>query len=241
MTETYDIAAILTGHREGLLAGPSVASALEAFRVAERHELSCQLIVVLDRADRLTRSTLRNAVGPRAIFIESDEGDPGQARNRGIEAVSARFATFLDADDLWSENWLVAAHRQGVARPDAVYHCACIYRFGDHRRLFWHIDSESLLYDQHYLVWGNYWDAMSFAATEIYRRFPFRHNDLKLGFGHEDWHWSAWTFAEGVQHKPVPRTIHFKRGRPGSQMSLVEKAGGIRWPLKILHDNGDAF
>jgi hypothetical protein len=93
------------------------------------------------------------------------------------------------------------------------------------------LDSESGLCDPSYLAWLNYWDAMSFARTELYRLFPFRRNDLALGFGHEDWHWNAWTLAEGVPHKPAPKTMHFKRSRKGSQMDKVNCTGGVRWPL----------
>ena len=95
------------------------------------------------------------------------------------------------------------------------------------------MDSENGLCDTSYLAWMNYWDAMSFARTELYRRYPFRKNDLELGFGHEDWHWNAWTLSEGVHHKPVPKTMHFKRSRSSSQMSKVERAGGVSWPLNI--------
>jgi hypothetical protein len=63
---------------------------------------------------------------------------------------------------------------------------------------------------------------MSFARNELYRRYPFKANDLQLGFGHEDWHWSALTLAAGIPHKPVPGTMHFKRARGGSQMSRVD-------------------
>ena len=105
--------------------------------------------------------------------------------------------------------------------------------FGNTRQFWWHADSETSLCDKGYLDWMNYWDAMSFARTEIYRRYPFRKNDLSIGFGHEDWHWNAWTLGDGVPHKPVPWTMHFKRARSGSQMHKVESMGGFRWPLAI--------
>jgi hypothetical protein len=102
--------------------------------------------------------------------------------------------------------------------------------FGDDRNLWWHIDSEGPFFNPEYLAWGNYWDAMSFARTSTYRQFPFRRNDLKLGFGHEDWHWNAMTIAANVPHKPAPETMHFKRRRPGSQMALVDQVGSVRLP-----------
>jgi len=89
------------------------------------------------------------------------------------------------------------------------------------------------MFDPEYLAWRNYWDAMSFARTTICQKFPFRRNDLQLGFGHEDWHWNAWTIAEGVPHKPVLETMHFKRRRENSQMAVVDRSGSVRWPLEV--------
>jgi len=229
---SIDITVILTAHAEGLLAAPAGRSAQAAIALAESAGLRCETVVVLDRADQLTRSVLLEVFGRTARFLETDEGDPGQARNRGTEAAWGTFSTFLDGDDLWSENWLTAAHAQASTRPDAVHQCACIFRFGNNRHLFWHSDSENALCDLSFLDWSNYWDSMSFARTTLYREFPFKPNDLELGFGHEDWHWSAWTIAEGIPHKPVPGTLHFKRSRPGSQMSKVNQIGGLRWPVK---------
>jgi glycosyltransferase involved in cell wall biosynthesis len=227
------ISIIITAHREGLIAGVTAQSAQAAVRQAEKAGLSHEIIVVLDRADFVTANILKSAFGADAKFLETNEGDPGLARNRGIEHAKGVCATFLDADDLWSENWLVEAWRLIESRPLFVAHSACNMIFGNQRHLWWHVDSESSLCDLDYLNWMNYWDAMSFARTDIYRRYPFQKNDLELGFGHEDWHWNAWTLAEGIHHKPVARTMHFKRSRSGSQMGKVNEIQGTPWPLKV--------
>lgn len=224
-----DISIILTAHREGLLAGPTGRSAQAAMAAAQAGGLRCEVIVVLDRADQLTRDVLEEVFGATASFVTSDAGDPGQARNRGIQAAQGLCAAFLDGDDLWSENWLVKAWDMSAGRPDAILHSACNLVFGVRRKIFWHADSETALCEPDYMKWLNYWDAMSFARTEIYRRYPFRPNDLTRGFGHEDWYWNSVTLADGIAHKPVAGTMHFKRARAGSQMSRVEQVNGIRW------------
>lgn len=226
-----DISVIITAHREGVLAGITGRSAQAAIAQAAAAGLVCETILVLDRADALTRQVLGDLFGASARLLETDEGDPGQARNRGIEVANGTCATFLDGDDLWSENWLVEAWKMSLLRPDAILQSACNMAFGMKRLLFWHVDSETAMCDHSYLDWLNYWDALTFARTEIYRQFPFRQNDLRLGFGHEDWHWNAVTIAAGIPHKPVPETMHFKRARQGSQMSRVDSVGGVRWPL----------
>lgn len=231
-----DISIILTAHREGLLAGATGRSAQAAIAHAQASGLSCETLVVLDRTDTLTQQVLEEIFGTSAQFVITDSGDPGQARNQGIARASGLCASFLDGDDLWSENWLTAAWNLSAQRPDAILHSACNLVFGHRRMLFWHADSETALCEHAYMSWLNYWDAMSFACTALYRRFPFRANDLARGFGHEDWHWNAMTLAANIPHKPVQGTMHFKRARSGSQMSRVKQVNGIRWPNSLKQE-----
>lgn len=227
-----DITVVITAHREGLIAAQSARSAEAAIAEAAAQGLVCETLVVLDRADATTADVLHAALGPRARYLATDEGDPGLARNRGVAAAAGRTVAFLDADDLWSCNWLAAGHAQIMARPDSVAHSACNLVFGRKRLLWWHTDSETALIDPANLGWNNSWDALTIAQTEIYRRFPFRANDLRLGFGHEDWHWNIVTLRNGIAHKPVPGTMHFKRARAGSQMEAVDRVAGVPWPVQ---------
>lgn len=231
MNDTPDISIILTAHNEGIISSITAQSALKAIAKASNEGLQCEVVLVFDRVSEITASALEAALDGQSLRILcTDEGDPGQARNRGIEAARGSYATFLDGDDLWSANWLVEAHRLILSRPDCVAHSACNLVFGKQRNLWWHIDSEGVFFIPEYLSWANYWDAMSFAKLEIYRKFPFKKNDLKLGFGHEDWHWNVKTIDAGIAHKPVPGTVHFKRRRSGSQMAKVDRLGSLRWP-----------
>jgi glycosyltransferase involved in cell wall biosynthesis len=234
-----DVSVIVTGHREGIIAGATGRSALEAIAYARRVSgLTAEIIVVLDNASLDTKEVLTSAfadAGPAKVqVIETSVGDPGQARNAGIEIASGTCSTFLDADDLWSFNWLDAAWKLTQERPDSIVHSMCNVVFGRQKNVWWHIDSEGPFYDPTYLCWSNYWDAMAFARTEIFRDTPFEPNDLKLGFGHEDWHWNCLTVEKHIPHKPAPDTIHFKRRRKGSQMSLVEAASAVMRPLRFV-------
>jgi len=235
MAGKIDISVILTAHREGVLSGATANSLRQAIaHVTASTGAACEVVLVLDRADDVTSTVLENAFsGLSLTVLRTDEGDPGQARNRGIAGAKGNYAGFCDADDLVSGNWLTEAYRLATARPDCIVQSACNMTFGQERNLWWHVDSEGPLFNPDYLDWGNYWDAMTFARTATYTAHPFRKNDLKLGFGHEDWHWNAVTIAAGIPHKPAPGTMHFKRRRAGSQMAIVERAGATRWPLGI--------
>ena len=236
-----DLSIVLTAHREGILSGSTIRSALRAIERARAGGIVLEVVVVLDRADRPTRDILHHGFaaldGTPVRFIETDEGDPGAARNRGIEVAQGKAATFLDADDLVSENWFLAAASMIRQRPDAILHPAASLAFGQERHLWWHVDSESPLFDPLYLEWANYWIAISCARTELYRSHPFAPNALHAGFGHEDWHWNRVTLAAGHPHKPVPETLYFYRRRPGSQMAQVAAAGGVSWPLRAPRQN----
>jgi glycosyltransferase involved in cell wall biosynthesis len=227
-----DVSAVLTAHAEGILLGATLNSAREAIdHLQQSLGKTTEIILVLDNADELTKQVAAQAIGDGIRMVESKLGDPGQARNFGIEHANADHSCFLDGDDLWSFNWLTEAYKFSTARPDAIGHSHCNITFGDDRSVWWHVDSESPLCDDAYLEWANYWDAMTFAPTEIYRKYKFKKNDLKTGFAHEDWHWNRVTLAAGVPHKPVPDTMHFKRRRGGSVSAIVADKGATVWPV----------
>ena len=232
MNREPDITAVLNAHAEGVLAGPSLVSFEQAINTARQAGLDVEGLVVLDRPDAATRSQF-TGIAPRHRLIVTDEGDPGQARNAAVAAASGTFVAFLDGDDLWSRNWLVSAYRSCAAEPDSmVAHSEIIIVFGQKHQLYWHVDSCHPSFDPDFLRYNNYWDAMSFAARILYRRHPFVANNIDLGFGHEDWHWNCVTLAAGINHRPVPGTVHFKRRRGGSQMSLYEREA-IPWMTPI--------
>lgn len=227
-----DVSIIITCHREGIITAVTGKSALAtAAYAAETSGITCEFIAIFDRTDAITKNSLVSILPENSIISDVDLGDPALARNHGIELASGTCAAFLDGDDLWSENWIANAWHYSKKHPNAVLQSDCNVVFGETSNIWWHVDSENALFDPNYLPWTNYWDAMSFAPTEIYRKYPFKKNDLILKFGHEDWHWSCLTYENGIPHKPVPETIHFKRRRVGSQMSLVSNSKSVMWPL----------
>jgi glycosyltransferase involved in cell wall biosynthesis len=228
------ISAIMTAHREGLLAGPSIASFNEAILAARNRGLVVEAIVILDRSDDLTRSIFDACRVDGYQLFMTDSGDPALSRNFGASVAKGKFISFLDADDLWSQNWLVESFKFcSVLERATICHSECNVIFGDEKHIWFHMDSEDEDFEPDFLRVSNYWDSMSFGKREIFVRYPFIKNDVSAGFGHEDWHWNCVTLAEGISHRPVPGTIHAKRRRGGSQSARCAQNDVVIWPNKM--------
>ena len=213
-----DISAVLTAHHEGMLAGISLHSMLDAMEHARQAGLSCELVIVLDQPNEATREMFSEAEENGWKIAEVDFGDQGKARNHAIGMCEGRYIAFNDADDLWSENWLTEAHRMCESDPGRIIaHPEVDWFFQENNNLFFHIDQTDPAFDPAILRFINCWDALCMAPREAYEKFPFCDRDIDTGFAFEDWQWNCQTLEAGYVHRVVPNTIHFKRRRKGSQ------------------------
>ncbi|MCF1467877.1 glycosyltransferase [Agrobacterium vitis] len=229
------VTAVINGHREGLLAGASILSFREAVEHARSAGLHVETLIILDRPDTVTTAIFNeNPVGPREIVL-TEYGDLGLARNRAVEEATGEFVGFLDADDLWSVNWLTAAYNYSRSQSKPfVAHSEFNVVFGSARNFWMHVDSEATDFDPGHLGIGNYWDSMSFAPRDLYLAHPFERASFGEGFGYEDWHWNCETLLAGIAHRPVPDTMHFKRRRANSLLSMCAEKDVVPWPTDIV-------
>lgn len=229
------ITAILNAHREGMLAKPSLQSLSRSIADAETAAISVETIIVLDRADQLTREVVHQHAGPEAKIIETSFGDPGKARNRAVEEAKGRYLAFLDADDLWGVNWLSEAARHADGRTDPViWHPEVCAYFGGAKHLFRHIDMEDEDFRPSGLMIENYWTMLSFGDRRLYLENPYPETDLKAGFGFEDWGWNMNTISRGIIHKIVPGTGHAIRRRPHSVSANTVNAQAVPAPSHYI-------
>jgi glycosyltransferase involved in cell wall biosynthesis len=214
----YDLTCIITGHREGRLAVPSLRSFWVAIEAARAAGFTVEAVLCLDRPDALTEK-LFNTYKNDAVAVDTyDVADQGKVRNGAVAKANGTYCAFLDADDLWSQSWLIEALTFLKDKPDThIAHPEYNYFFEKQATIFIHVDQESPEFRLDLLRVLNYWDALCVCPTKIYRDFPFCDRDVAGGYAYEDWFWNCETVAAGCLHKVVPGTVLFKRRQAISQ------------------------
>lgn len=226
----FDISAIVTLHREGYMCKPSIESVKRAKAFAQKHGVNVEVILVFDKSDRLTEEVAKSLSVSTWGMYNVEFGDPGASRNFGVRQCSGKLVAFLDADDLWGENWLascVSAARDSIKR--IVWHPEVNIYFGAASHVFYHIDMESINFDLLDLSFGNLWTALCCAERDLLMEVPIPATDFANKIGHEDWSWNLQVIELGVLHKTIPYTGHAIRVKRGgvSQLQAANRANVV--------------
>ena len=207
-----DIAAVVTIHREGRSAIPSLVSAWRAVEHARNAGIGAQLVVVLDDPDADSVTTANEWAHRGARIMPVEVRDPGEARNAAARALNTEWISFLDADDLWGESWLTRAHSAAAHTSDPtalyVWHPSVNVMFGASRSLLHHIDSTDAGFSLARLRLDNAWTVLAFVRREHLLAVPHPRIRLHAGFGFEDWSWNIEVLRRGGRHRVVEDTVH---------------------------------
>ncbi|MDM0045147.1 glycosyltransferase family A protein [Variovorax dokdonensis] len=225
----FDVTAVVTAHREGLLLKPALDSVELCVKDAECKGISVQTVISLDRPNELTCSIAERYCNSHSnvSIIFPDAGDLGISRNVAVEAAAGNYVAFLDGDDLWGGNWLSTAFTTAeTERRALVLHPEVNVYFGRHNHVFLHVDMEANHFNIAGLAITNYWTSLCFAPKKLLVQCPYPASNLKQQIGFEDWGWNLSVLSAGVIHKVVPGTGHaIRMKRNASLLSETSSAG----------------
>lgn len=234
-----DITAIINAHSEGMIAVPSLRSIERAATQAQSNGLRVEIIAVLDRASQLTGQIFESWCSSRdeTTLIRAEFGDLGLSRNLGVASARGKWVAFLDADDLWSANWLEDAYNAAEAESRrCVWHPECNLYFGLRPHVFSHVDMDDASFQLSALAVTNLWTALCFAERELLLDIPYRFSSREKQIGYEDWGWNLETVSCGVIHKVVPHTAHAIRTKAVSLVSQTSAASSLPHPSTAFRD-----
>lgn len=219
---------MVNAHREGHILCATISSVKRAISHADACGLSCVALVVLDNPDNDTREIVLRECDGFAEVHEVNFKDLAYSRNYATETSTGKYTTFLDGDDLWCKSWLVESYvaAERSKNPTVIHPEYNIYFDGDYNHVFHHVDMDDSDFEHELIFKMNYWTALSFAETSIYKNQQYRKNNILEGFGYEDWTWNYETISQGIVHKIAPGTVHFIR-KGSLQNSLLAQTNKV--------------
>ncbi|GAB2984708.1 glycosyltransferase [Nocardioides montaniterrae] len=233
-----DLTVVVTAHNETVVSGPTMRAADIAIEAARARGYVVEAVIALDKATPATTAYFTQSCFDHWERWEYAEGDLGRVRNALLPRTRGRFIAFLDADDVFSENWLA----DGVATLDAaeregrrlIAHPELNVLFDGANSVLVNIDQRSRLFTPYYTYFRNYHDSLCLTPRQAHLDLPYVSRDIPNGLSFQDWHFSIETMAAGWEHVVVPDTIIFKRRRDFSlvvessnRKSIVRKIGAM--------------
>jgi len=236
-----DLSVVVTAHSETVVSGPTMRAAEASVVAAITAGVSVEKIIAFDNATTASRNVFSQYESLGWQCLEINEGDLGRTRNKVIrDHVNGDAVAFLDADDLFSENWLVngfarlqEARRQG--QPRCIIHPELNWLFDGTSSVYWNPDQNDQLFLSRAFYLTNYYDSLCLAPREAHLELPYVHRDIPAGLSFQDWQFSIETMAAGWVHFAAADTIIFKRRRDTSlvtesraRQSIVRDLGAMR-------------
>jgi len=215
-----DLLVAVTAHDETAVAGPTMHSVELAIAEVRARGFSVDQLIALDSPTDATAAYFGHGDFDDWQRRRWDVGDVGLLRNEVVRQSDCDFIAFLDADDLFSRNWLAEAMAASISTLDeparVIAHPELNVVFDAHRAVVVNPDSTSPLFTPHYLYARNYYDSLCLAPRRAYLEHPYLARDIPNGLSFQDFRFTIETLAAGWRHLVVRDTIIFKRRRDDS-------------------------
>jgi hypothetical protein len=230
-----DLMVVVTAHDETAVCGPTMRAADLAVETARARGLSVQTVICLDAPTEATSTYFHQPHFDHWERRVMQERELGRVRNALVPDCDGRYIAFLDADDLFSENWLaeaVAALDAAAERGEsAIAHPELNVIFDGSKSVLLNVDQSSPLFTPHYLYFRHYYDSLCMAPREAHLESPYVTRDVPNGLSYQDFQFTIETMAAGWRHVVVKDTIIFKRRR---DVSLVTESNTRKSVVRAL-------
>ena len=172
---------------------------------AEQEGVSVEVLVILDRANAETVEFFDRASDDWNL-INVDFGNLGRSRNEGVRLACGRWIAFLDADDLFSANWLASAFSASERDKRLIaWHTEWDIYFGSEEFIAHNSDMDNIHISKKDLICINLWSALCFAPKELFILTPYAQTYHLGQIGYEDWAWNMAVVEDGhdTNHCPI--------------------------------------
>ena len=221
MKRGIDLSVVVTAHGEGLLAHKTMMSIFVGLKKLSDSGYSYEILVHIDKGDDITKKYFsRYSKNDNIRIFENSFGDLGMSRNFAAKKARGKYVAFIDADDLYSDNYFIEAVKVlEKSNEKIVVHAEAILSFGIGRGniLSFEKDSGDGNSDALQLVGANKWGSEVVARKETFLECPYRKTEN--GYGYEDYMLNIDLLSRDVAHKVAKGTVRFYRRTDSSLLS----------------------
>jgi len=233
---SINLSIIITVHAEGILLHKTLASVRRATAHLDAANITWEVLI---HADNPKPNTLAYFEAHQEQLAEyrmftNQFGDLGSSRNFSVKQAKGDFATFIDADDLMSERWLIDAYNFLQTKPIGEYiaHSESTVEFGSADSVVVKHGEINQATDTLLTVFSNRWNSIIMAPRELLLSEPYSAN--APGYGYEDWHLNCRFIARGLHNVLIPETVIFVRRKADNSEWLRQKMNRLVLPANPL-------
>lgn len=216
-----DLSIVVTAHSEGILLHKTLRSVFRSIEKLKKNRIKFEVIVHVDNGNEETLECLRKyANKEKIIIVENSFGSLSQSRNFAVSVAKGKYVSFLDGDDLISENWYLNAltilrenDEECIVYPESVLtfqddnsHVLTIQRKFDN-------SSEDYLT----ILSANLWGSVVMAKRETFLKVPYI--VMSDGYCYEDYAFNVQTLERNIPHLIAPKTVLFYRRSNNSMLA----------------------